>query len=315
MIIATVDGGKSGLRLRLSSPTGSVDGHGPGFAYGASRDSDRTAIIEAVRAAVDDAHRSAAAPLEHPADAAFVGLTGVPGDPDERSRLEDELAAVLADRVFVMDDGFLAHAGTLGGPGTVATVGTGTNITTITEDGDVRVHDAWGPLIGDRGSAYAIGLAGIRAAAAALDGAGRQTRISDRLDDLFGGHARSLAILQDFTRRPDMVARIAWFANEVLALAGEGDDIAREVQSAAAADLAATLDAAALPGLPVTYTGRLLTAHPSYLSAIADACSDDVAARLRAPLGTGLDAGPVLAAALDDPMSAYATILRERANR
>ena len=314
MIIATVDGGKSGLRLRLSFPTGSVDGNGPGFAYGDSRESDRAAIVGAVRAAVADARR--ASPLaERPADAAFVGLTGVPGDPEDRARLEDELAPVLAERVFVMDDGFLAHAGTLGGPGTVATVGTGTNITTITAGGDVRVHDAWGPLIGDRGSAYAIGLAGVRAAAAALDGAGRKTRISERLDDLFGGHARSLAILQDFTRRPDMVARIAWFANEVLALAGEGDTVASDVQATAARDLAATLDAAALPGLPVTYTGRLLTSHPSYLEAITAACSPDVAMRLRAPRGTGLDAGPVLASALGDQGSAYATILRERANR
>jgi len=307
MIVATIDGGKSALRLRIVAGARQAEGRGPGFNFGSDLDSDRFSMTEAIGIALTEARRALPDDLggSPAADLAFVGLTGLPGEAQQVALLEAELSVDLARRVFVVDDGLLAHAGVLGGPGTVASVGTGINITTITADGTATVRDAWGPVIGDRGSAYAIGLAGIRAVAASLDGVGPATLLADHLDELMGGRVQSLETLQRFTRRPDITSRIASFAEQVLTLAADGDAVAQAIGDAAAVELAATVSAAAVPEHPITWSGRLLDAHPAYLAAIVAACPHEVAARIRAPHGTGLDAGPVLARSLDDPADVY----------
>lgn len=315
MTVAIVDGGKSALRLRIVAGDQQAEGRGPGFAFGADPGADRRSMADAIRIALAEARR--ALPIElgrsPAADVAFVGLTGLPGEAEQVAMLEAELAVDLAHRVFVIDDGVLAHAGALGGAGTVASVGTGINITTITADGTATFRDGWGPVIGDRGSGYAIGLAGIRAAAASLDGVGPATRIADHLDELMGGRVRSLETLQRFTRRPDITSRIASFAEQVLTLASEGDAVAGSIESVAAAELAATIAAAAVPEHPITWSGRLLDAHPAYLAAVIAACPPDVAERIRPPHGMGLDSGPVLARSLSDPGDVYHGTLQRRA--
>jgi N-acetylglucosamine kinase-like BadF-type ATPase len=312
--VATIDGGKSALRLRIVADGRQAEGRGPGFTFGSDPDSDRRSMTEAIGIALAEARRALPELAAQPAaDVAFVGLTGLPGEAEQVAMLEAELSVDLARRVFVVDDGLLAHAGALGGPGTVASVGTGINITTITADGTAVVHDAWGPVIGDRGSAYAIGLAGIRAVAASLDGAGPPTELADHLGELMGGRIRSLETLQRFTRRPDITSRIASFAEQVLTLASGGDAVARAISDAAAGELAATLSAAAALEHPITWSGRLLDAHPAYLSAIIAACPPEVAARIQAPRGTALDAGPVLERALDDPADPYHLTFRRDA--
>lgn len=301
VIVATVDGGKSALRLRITNGNKQYEGMGPGYAHGEASQDDLHSIVEAIREALDGARREARGQLATPAaDVAFVGLTGVPGDPDDREQLEGWLTGTLAQRVFAFDDGVLAHAGALGAAGTVATVGTGTHVVTVTPNGEIRSLDGWGPMIGDRGSAYAIGLAGIRAAAVALDGAGPTTAIVDQLDEVLDGSLRSLSALQAFLRRPDITAQTAAFAGTVLRLAVAGDPVAAAIERQAAADLAATLLAAALPGYPVSWSGRLLDAHPHYLSEVRAACPPDLAARLLPPAGKSLDGGPVLARSLSD---------------
>lgn len=315
MTVATVDGGKSELRLRIVAGDQQVEGHGPGFTFGSDPDVDRRSMADAIAVALAEARRTLPAGLRGTpaADLAFVGLTGLPGEAQQIATLESELTRDLARRVFVVDDGLLAHAGALGTPGTVASVGTGINITTITTDGTSTVRDAWGPMVGDRGGAYAIGLAGIRAAAASLDGVGPATRLTDHLDELMCGDARSLETLQRFTRRPDITVRIASFAQQVLTLASNGDAVARSIECAAATGLAATISAAAAAEYPITWSGRLLDAHPEYLAAITAACPPDIAARIRSPLGTGLDAGPVLARSLRDPKNVYHRALEREA--
>lgn len=316
MRLVVVDGGKSELRVRLDAGDRHVEGRGPGFAHGASPDDDRAALVRAIRLALADARgRSGEAgePGGPAADVAFVGLTGLLGDVDQLAMLEAELAVHLAHRVFVVDDGLLAHAGALGGPGVVAAVGTGVNVTSLAADGTSRMRDAWGPTFGDRGSAYAIGLAGIRAVVASFDDAGPPTALTGRLDELVGGPARSLATVERFIRAPKITARIAAFAQPVLELSSRGDPVARAIESAEAAQLAATIVAAALPGHPITWTGRLLHAQSGYLAAVMAACPPEVAERFQSPRGTGLDAGAALVRAVDDPADLYAAALRRRA--
>ena len=105
-----------------------------------------------------------------------AGLTTVPGDPAQLRLLARGLEKLFGGPALVVEDGLLAHAGALAGAGTVICAGTGTTVLGIGASGRRVKVDGWGPVLGDRGSAYAVGLAGMRAATAALDGTGPATR-------------------------------------------------------------------------------------------------------------------------------------------
>ncbi|MFB6610848.1 N-acetylglucosamine kinase [Agromyces sp. NPDC056379] len=305
--VAAVDGGKSGLRIRISTPSGELAGDGPGFVYTESSH-DLRAIVRGVRIARDDALGPVLGPAT-PIDSMAIGLTGVPGDRAERAALITALEKELATRVLLVDDALLAHAGAVAGPGTVLSAGTGSIVLAIAADGRPKSVDGWGPILGDRGSAYAIGLAGMRAASAAVDGAGPITALSTDLADALGG--TSLAALQRFYRSESTVVAVSSFALRVAAASEAGDGVATEILRAAAADLADTVSAAHAPGYPISHTGRLLEAN----GALREFLSSALAARglrLDSPRGDALTGGLRLARATTDPdtdMSVYAQAL------
>lgn len=250
--VVSIDGGKSELRLLVSAGERRQYGIGPGMVYLAGEDGvDR--IVDAVR--------EAAASVDLPAQVTGVvaGLTGVPGTAGDRRRLARRLEAVLHGPVVVVEDVYLAHAGALNGPGTVLSVGTGTNVLAVGAAGGCTRLDGWGPLLGDRGSGYAIGLAGLRAATAALDGVGRPTALADAFLEHVGG--ADLASLQRFYRDAQVVARVAGFARIVVDAAAR-DDVAAEICQAAVDDLVALAAAAAArqpgAGHRVSYSGRVI---------------------------------------------------------
>ncbi|RIQ27313.1 BadF/BadG/BcrA/BcrD ATPase family protein, partial [Jiangella rhizosphaerae] len=231
----SIDGGKSALRLLVATGDRRQTGAGPGMSYRPGEDG-----VERIA----DAVRTAAAGVELPDRVAGViaGLTGVPGDPGPRRALARRLGEVLGGPALVAEDVHLAHAGALNGPGTVLCVGTGTNVLAMGAGGEYTTVEGWGPALGDRGSGYAIGLAGLRAATAALDGVGPATALTEPFRDAVGGG--DLGGLQRFYRDPDLVARIAGFAPVVLAAAAD-DAVALAICDAAVADLVALAAAAA----------------------------------------------------------------------
>ncbi len=305
--VAAVDGGKSGLRIRVSTPSGELAGGGPGFVY-ADSSHDLRAIVRGVRIARDDALGQVLGPAT-PIDAMAIGLTGIPGDRVERAALVTALERELATRVLLVDDALLAHAGAVAGPGTVLSAGTGSIVLTIAADGRPRWVDGWGPILGDRGSAHAIGLAGMRAATAALDGAGPATALSTDLADVLGGV--SLAALQRFYRSESTVVTVAAFALRVAAASDAGDGVATAILRAAAADLADTVTAAHTPGFPISHTGRMLEANGALRASLSSALAAR-GLRLETPRGDALDGGLRLARAATDPgtdMTVYAQAL------
>ena len=302
MILIAVDSGKSGLRLRIVGADRTVNGRGPGFIYSQDAKFDLSALVSAVSVALDDAGFPAETPV---ADVSCVGLTGLPGNEDERKAVLQALGGLLGGRVLLTDDGVLAHAGALGAPGTVASIGTGTIITTIDDYGERTTRDAWGPTIGDRGSAYAIGQAGIRAAAAALDDAGPSTRISDHLREVLIDSPVTLNALQRFYRAGDQTRLIAGFAQRVLDEAAAGDALAIAIERSAAAEAAATITAAAIPGTPISWSGQLLRSHPHYLDAVRAACPPQVAEAFIPPVGDSLDGGIRIAVGTGDAGDIY----------
>lgn len=248
----SIDGGKSELRLLVASGDRRQVGVGAGMSYQPGEDG-----VDRILAGV----RQAAAAVDLPTRVAGVvaGLTGVPGDPGPRRRLARRLEELLRGPALVIEDVYLAHAGAVNGPGTVLCVGTGTNVLAVGAAGACTSVDGWGPILGDRGSGYAIGLAGLRAASAALDGVGPPTALTEEFPGAVGG--TGLASLQRFYRDQGLVARVAGFARSVLD-AVPGDDVARAVCEAAVADLVAVAEAAATrqpdAGRLVSHSGRLI---------------------------------------------------------
>jgi N-acetylglucosamine kinase-like BadF-type ATPase len=110
------------------------------------------------------------------------------------------------------------------------------------DDGRQRYFGGWGSLLGDEGSAYQMGLLGLRAAVMAFEGReSAPTRLvealCERLDlpiDTFQRRLIQLAYGKPLSR-----ADIAGLAVMVTALAAEGDVVALRITAQVANDLAA----------------------------------------------------------------------------
>ncbi|MDR7184438.1 N-acetylglucosamine kinase-like BadF-type ATPase [Microbacterium trichothecenolyticum] len=308
--VAAIDGGKSGLRIRVATEHGEVDGSGPGFVYAGASEDD-SAVLTAVNAAVAEARGRLQGDSLDRLEAVAVGLTGIPGDPHERRALRMALESTLTAPVTLVDDALLAHAGAVAGPGTVVSAGTGTIVLAISEDGESRSFDGWGPSLGDRGSAHAIGLAGMRAATAAQDRVGPATRLVVDLADALGGDT-SLAALQRFYRSDSTVVLVSSFAVRVAQAAENGDKVAKGILAGAAQDLAATIAVAAAhaPQQPISYAGRLLHEN-SMLRGLVATRLDDVGLILGTPLGDALAGGIRLARGVSGvpEMAAYQRVV------
>lgn len=249
----SIDGGKSQLRLLVAAGDRREVGFGPGMRYQPGEDGvDR--IVAGIRQAV------ATIQLPPRVTGVVAGLTGMPGDVGLRGQLTRRLEELFRSPTLVVEDVYLAHAGALTGTGTVLCVGTGTNVLAVGAAGGHRSLDGWGPILGDRGSGYAIGLAGLRAAAAALDGADRRTSLMEEFPSAVGG--TDLSSLQAFYRDPQIGARVSSFARVVVAAASARDEVAQAICEAAVDDLVAVAEAAATrqpdAGRLVSYSGRLI---------------------------------------------------------
>lgn len=284
-----VDGGQTRLRLGVvvDGAVGDIVEH-EGFRYRPSEDPvDST--VRAVCGAVDG----------RPVRRIALGLTSAPSTVDGSRRMARViLEAVGADEVLVAGDMVTAHAGALsGGPGVVITAGTGTNCLGVNGDRIVRA-DGFGYLLGDDGSGFAIGRAGVAAALRAREGRGPATSMVDSLDPHF-------ADVPDFPHgiysTDNPVASIASFTRAVAAAARSGDAVASGLWLRATDRLIATAASVVrrcFPDsgeVPVSYTGRLFDVddllREPFLAGLAARCP---AARAREPLGASIDGAALL---------------------
>ncbi len=135
--------------------------------------------------------------------------------------------------VAVAHDATTSYLGALGdAPGAVIAAGTGVVTLAVGARSVARI-DGWGYLIGDAGSGYWIGRAGMDAAMRGFDGRGRMTPLTRRMRELFPDLSAAYVELQSDDRR---VSRIADFAKVVDELADD-DPVARGIMDAAAAEL------------------------------------------------------------------------------
>ena len=175
-----------------------------------------------------------------PADRLSVcaGVAGA-GRSEEQEALARRLRRALADDadtvcVEVVHDACVALEAAFGAEsGLVVIAGTGSIVVARTEEGTVRRAGGWGYLLGDAGSGYAVGRAGLRAVAATFDG-GADTSLRARVTeqyDIGGRKALLQQVYQDEVALQDV-------APLVVEAAADGDPVASDILTSQATALA-----------------------------------------------------------------------------
>lgn len=169
--------------------------------------------------------------------AVVVGVAGA-GRPQEREMLLDVLRDQYDHSVCLLHhDAYIAHYGAFEGqPGVMVTAGTGSIAFGKNKDGEVGRAGGWGWLLGDEGSGWWIGHQAVRAALAAWEGSGPETRIEALVCETFELESTYDIIPyvygDKFNRN-----RISELAEQVNELALEEDNIACKIMHKAGTQL------------------------------------------------------------------------------
>jgi N-acetylglucosamine kinase-like BadF-type ATPase len=240
-LVVGVDGGQTSTRAALATVDGDLlgEGVGGGLIHMAA-EGGRGQFVKALGEAVAAMWRAANLPPQ-PVGTIALGLSGVDSGTPEDAEVRGLLPALITARqTIVQNDGVAALYGAHGGqPGVIVISGTGTIAWGMDAGGNLAKASGWGWLLGDAGSACAIGRDGLIAALAAFDGTGPDTA----LRDLFLAHF-NVASLSDAKRlvyASDFGARgFAALAPIVSEAGTSGDVVARSIISDAGLALAAS---------------------------------------------------------------------------
>jgi len=166
-----------------------------------------------------------------------AGVAGA-GRADEQEALANGLRRRLADdaetlHVEVVHDACIALDAAFGSEsGLVIIAGTGSVVFARAHNGTTCRVGGWGYLLGDAGSGYAVGRAGLRAVAAAFDG-GEDTSIRTRVDEQYDIGGREALIREVY--QDDLVVQNV--APLVIEAAADGDPVATDILRSQVADL------------------------------------------------------------------------------
>jgi N-acetylglucosamine kinase-like BadF-type ATPase len=215
-----------------------------------------TTLGEAIDAAFEDAGLAVGL-----IPAACLAISGT-----ERTSHRDAMLQWAADRSLattvrlVGDAEAVLAGGSRDGWGVALIAGTGSFAFGRDLDGlTVRVG-GWGYLFGDEGSGHALGAAGLQAATKHADGRGPATTLLPRLMSKFELTDPRELVTIFYDQQPPRRAALAELAPLVTSAAKDGDDVARQIASEAAADLA---------GLVIATCRQLNLSSRSYPLAIA----------------------------------------------
>jgi N-acetylglucosamine kinase-like BadF-type ATPase len=232
--VVGLDAGASKTLLRGQCPGGgtSVERRGPGA------NPNRTGLDPAVGVLADLVEEALAACPEADRLSVCAGVAGA-GRSRDQERLRDALHAALSRPgrsvdVEVVPDALIAlDAAYDAGSGLVVVAGTGSVVLARTTQGALLRAGGWGHVLGDDGSGYAVGRAGLRAVAAALDG-GPPTALRSRVREHFGIDDRDRLLERVYQEDVSVQA----VAPLVLEAATDGDAVARDIRASQGAALA-----------------------------------------------------------------------------
>ena len=258
--VVGVDGGGTRTRAVALGAGGQLVGGAVGRAALLQTDNAESVAL-AIRQVAEEA--AADAGLTLPAAAVHAGVAGA-GRQAAKEALEHALRdAGVGERVRVGTDVAAAARDALdGGPGIVLLAGTVSIAWRRSPDGREARAGGWGALLGDEGSGYALGIAGMKAVVRARDGRGDSTALTDvLLSELSLDGPEALVPWSQTAAK----ARIAALAPRVLELSSS-DPVAGTIVADAALDLGAQarvlvrrLGPWADPGPTVFLAGGLLS--------------------------------------------------------
>jgi glucosamine kinase len=308
--VLAVDAGQTEIRAALADgERGSYNARTTATAPGVPRIGDRVGPEEIgarLRAAV-----ARLGPLPRRVRSVGVGLSGFEAVAEQDLPRVNELLCdgVAAERVAIASDGLTSLLGALGGgDGAVVAAGTGTVCVARRGERLVKV-DGWGALLGDAGSGFAIGRAGLESALRHADGRGGSElllRAAERRYSPLPGRIYE-------SRVP--TAAIAAFAVDVARAALADDRHARAILEQAAGELALTACAALgrlfEPDEPATvsYAGNVFLAGALVLDPFARSLSERRPGTAVRPPADDALAGAVLLAELADELQPASGIL------
>lgn len=294
--ILALDAGQSGAKVRITLPGAAPVEHTlPGVRNSEAILPQLAAIVRSVRE--DVGHLSTVA----------IGSSGLSAAEGDANLLHEALGGEAPERLLLTHDSVTSYLGTLD-EGTGAVIASGTGVVTLAV-GDERVAriDGWGNIMGDAGSAYWIGRAGMDAAMRGFDGRGAETVLTGLLRAAYGDLEHAYVQLQ---ADPDRVRVVAAFAEHVAGSADAGDAasvaICREAADELAASVVAGLRRVGLgSGARVSAIGGVFRS-----SLIRDGFQELMRERVQgvvfeAPHGSGLDgAATLVRLAADHPLRA-----------
>lgn len=163
--------------------------------------------------------------------AALSGLTPADTNPDEVLRSCQDLGV---SKVILAHDSVTGYLGCLGNlRGSAIAAGTGVVTLATGADTFARV-DGWGNIMGDAGSGYWIGRAGLDAAMRAHDGRGEPTAILGVLNSDFPDVEAAYIEIQS---SPERIAFVASYAHRIIDLS-EHDRVSARIVDHATDELA-----------------------------------------------------------------------------
>jgi len=244
-------------------------------------------------------------PLPEPLPPIGVGLSGFEAAAEEDLRRVGELlrARLSVERLSIASDGVTSLLGALGErDGAVVAAGTGSVCVARRGERLAKV-DGWGALLGDAGSGFAIGRAGIEAALRHVDGRGGSAALLRAAERRYA----PLPGLPECIYSSEVPFRaVAAFAADVAQEAATGEPNAEAILADAGHELALTACAALArlfePDEPavVSYAGNVFRAGTPLLRPFTnEVLSRRLGTEVLPPDGDAL-AGAALLAALED---------------
>ncbi|MGJ6979981.1 N-acetylglucosamine kinase [Aestuariimicrobium soli] len=299
--LLALDAGQSGMRASIR-----VDGAEVQLSDHRGMLTDR-AVVPQLAAAV----REAAQRFGRPIDVVGVGSTGLGAD-ETAAQFLDQVAPLRVRQVVLAHDSVTSYLGALGHhQGVVTAAGTGV-VTLAVGPSEVLRVDGWGYLVGDAGSGFWIGRAGLDAVMRAFDRRGPATSLTEPVVRDFPSLPELYLEIQ---ADPERVRRVASYAKLVAEHAAAGDEVAARIVRAAGAELAHS----ATSGLravgitaddpPVAVLGNVFGSDLVQASFEEHVRAQFGSAQFVTPLGSGLD-GAALLVEVDEDEALFSTILR-----
>jgi glucosamine kinase len=290
-----IDAGQTEIRAALLGERGPRSATAPGVMRMDGRvgpDEVTAALLEAI---------VRLGPLPEPLPPAGIGLSGF------EAASEEDLRRVLAglrdglpvERAWIASDGLTALLGAIGARnGAVVAAGTGTVCVARRGERFAKV-DGWGSLLGDAGSGFAIGRAGLDSALRHHDGRDGSAALAAAAERRYGPVD---SLPERVYGAPVPTRAVAAFAADVGAAAAKGDEPAARILADAGRELAisacAGLGHLFEPGelALVSYAGNVFGAGEPLLGPFRDeAAARWPAAEVVPPAGDGLAGAGLLA--------------------